>query len=429
MAADDLEVPAARRIFPDAGEPAKRSGALGLTYLLGEADNGRPGTIDPIRVRMETDLADGASLAGYVWLPTKRDVDIVVLACHGFNHYIGNGVYARLGTELAEHGIAMVGVTVEGHGRSGGLPGWIRNFDRMCEQPLQFLDVVTGGGSADGTASARLVGPEGEDGGPLTAPLLPRGLPTFVLGESMGGAVAVHCCQKRPRLFAGAALLAPMCGIDPGMMPNACLMVVGQGLAACVPTWPVAPVPDRLPVCFHAANTAKLAATNLDTLRYTGRLRIGTGVELHRGAMATAKAASSFATPLLVFHGDDDHLTSAKASAAFFASCKSSDKTYVHCPGARHGLWWEPLHTRQAVLADLLAFFLSRARSTHHRAAIVSYPRRGTDEPLHVGPGEVFSDAPGTKYPDDWPGAFSAAAETKAARVSDADVADALPES
>lgn len=41
-----------------------------------------------------------------------------------------------------------------------------------------------------------------------------RGLPHFLLGQSMGGAVAIKALLKEPQQWDGLVLVAPMCKVD-----------------------------------------------------------------------------------------------------------------------------------------------------------------------------------------------------------------------
>ena len=44
-----------------------------------------------------------------------------------------------------------------------------------------------------------------------------RGLPHFLLGQSMGGAVALKVHLKQPREWDGVVLVAPMCKVSLGI--------------------------------------------------------------------------------------------------------------------------------------------------------------------------------------------------------------------
>jgi alpha-beta hydrolase superfamily lysophospholipase len=397
-------------------------GARGLTYLLGEEENGRPPTLTPLVIEYESAHAEGARLRGHIWLPADgTKVKSVVLACHGYNHYIGNALYTRLASELCAEGVAVLGLTLEGHGRSGGVLAWVRDFESLVLQELEFYDVCCG---VPGSPPADVISTRGKRlaAGSSVLPVMSGDVPVVLVGESMGGAVAIDCCQARPRDFAGVVLIAPMCGIEARVLPHPCLIAVGELVARCFPTAPITPMTDTLPLGFR--DPGKLPIVLLDSIRYPGRTRIGTGICLRNASIRIAATASKFSAPLLMFHGTADVMTSPVASRRFFEDCSSSDKTYIEVPGARHSLWWEPLPNRQAMLSDITRFVLSRSAGFAATArgapgavapaasapgavapaasAVLSYPER--TGPYLVSAGKPFSTKPATVPPSDWPG-------------------------
>lgn len=392
-------------------------GPTGLTYLLGEEENGRPPTLVPVVLEYESAFAEGARLRGHVWLPPAgSEVKSVVLACHGYNHYIGNALYTRLASELCSEGIALLGLTLEGHGRSGGLLAWIRGFDFLVQQELEFYDLCCG---VAGSPVATLVDTRGKrlGAGSSVLPLVSKTTPLAALGESMGGALALKCCMARPAAFAAVVLIAPMCGIEASMLPHPCLFALGQLVARCVPTAPIAPMRDTLPLCFR--DPGKLALVLRDGVRYTGRTRIGTGIELCAASLSIAARPRAFDRPVLCFHGSEDVMTSPTASRRFFEECASKDKTYIEVPGGRHSLWWEPLPTRKAMLADIVRFVLTRSAGvTTPASAVIAFPERSG--PFHVPPGRPFSTEPASSPPSDWPGFDTAPGTTLPERLGHA---------
>jgi alpha-beta hydrolase superfamily lysophospholipase len=92
------------------------------------------------------------------------------------------------GTRLAQAGYAVYGVDFEGHGRSEGLQGYVPSFDVLVSDCDAFFAAVVAS-----TANTDL--------------------PRFLLGESMGGAVALLLHRARPSYWTGAVLVAPMCKV------------------------------------------------------------------------------------------------------------------------------------------------------------------------------------------------------------------------
>lgn len=47
-----------------------------------------------------------------------------------------------------------------------------------------------------------------------------KGLPHFILGQSMGGAVTLKIHLKEPKLWDGVVLVAPMCKVSSNISPR-----------------------------------------------------------------------------------------------------------------------------------------------------------------------------------------------------------------
>lgn len=122
---------------------------------------------------------DGMRLPLTLWRPAG-DPRAVVLALHGFNDYRRS--FEETGAFLAARGVAVYAYDQRGFGETAGAGGWF--------------------GEARLAADVR-----------LTASLIRArhpGLPLYLLGESMGGAVALRALAAQPGDWAdGLILLAP----------------------------------------------------------------------------------------------------------------------------------------------------------------------------------------------------------------------------
>lgn len=121
---------------------------------------------------------DGLALPLRVWRP-EGQARAVVLGLHGFNDY--SGAFREVGPKLAAAGVALYAYDQRGFGAAPGRGLW-HGADRM---------------QADAAAALRLLRAE--------AP----GRPVFLLGLSMGGAVAMTVLADAPGLADGAMLVGP----------------------------------------------------------------------------------------------------------------------------------------------------------------------------------------------------------------------------
>lgn len=92
------------------------------------------------------------------------------------------------GERLAGAGFAVYGLDYEGHGHFDGLQGYVPDMDALVVDCDAFFV-----SKAKACSSYR----------------------RFLLGESMGGAVALLLHRARPNFWTGAVLVAPMCKVLP----------------------------------------------------------------------------------------------------------------------------------------------------------------------------------------------------------------------
>ena len=134
--------------------------------------------LDPCNCAVVVD--DGARLPLRVWGLEIEAPQAVVLGLHGFGDHAG--AFNRAGGQLARSGIRTYAIDQRGFGRAAGRGLW-HGTDRM---------------SADVAVLVRLLAER-------HAPA-----PVYLLGLSMGGAVAMVTAGDRPNLpLAGIALVAP----------------------------------------------------------------------------------------------------------------------------------------------------------------------------------------------------------------------------
>mmetsp|Transcript_51336 Transcript_51336/g.154240 ORF Transcript_51336/g.154240 Transcript_51336/m.154240 type:complete len:358 (-) Transcript_51336:597-1670(-) len=125
--------------------------------------------------------------------PAKAsDIKAVVCLCHGYGDnvsYLKRVEYRR----YVRAGIAVVMIEYEGHGRSDGLIGMTPRFDSIIDDVSSFFEEVT------------------EKKYP--------GKKRFLVGESMGGAVAMLTHNRKPALWTGVVFICPMCKVSDNMLP------------------------------------------------------------------------------------------------------------------------------------------------------------------------------------------------------------------
>uniref|UniRef100_A0ACD5WWT6 Uncharacterized protein n=3 Tax=Avena sativa TaxID=4498 RepID=A0ACD5WWT6_AVESA len=239
------------------------------------------------------------------------------------------------GTRLARAGYAVYGMDYEGHGRSLGLRGYVPSFDVLvADCDAHFASVVNN---------------------------QQKPLPRFLLGESMGGAVALLLHRLRPTYWTGAVLVAPMCRITAEMKPCPAVTRLLDTVARVVPTWKVVPTRNVIGAAYRTQ--AKRDEIRRNPYCYKSRPRLGTAHQLLRASQRVETEVLARVTlPFLVVHGGADTVTDPEASRLLCREAPSDDKTLKLYPGMWHALTSGELPENiDLVFADIIAWLDHRS--------------------------------------------------------------------
>lgn len=285
--------------------------------------------------------SDGLSLHMHTWRPHSDERTgaagepprAVVAIVHGMGEH--GGRYARLADHFASLGIATVTYDLRGHGRSGGARVFVKRFDEYLADTEIFLTHVRA-----------TFGP----------------VPLFVLGHSMGGAIAaLYTITRAPAHVRGLLLSSPALG--PGEPVAPWMVKAGHWVSRWLPKVPVFKVdPAKI-----SRDESVVLAARADPLNAYRGTPARTAAEL-LDAMARIHAnASALHLPLYIFHGTADRLTAPWASEQFHGNAGSQDKTLRLYPGHFH----ETLNDleREKVIDDLTQWLLRHLDTAKARAA------------------------------------------------------------
>ncbi|PNT73022.1 caffeoylshikimate esterase isoform X2 [Brachypodium distachyon] len=250
----------------------------------------------------------GMSLFACRWIPSNgKPAKALVFLCHGYA--VECSVTMRdTGERLARAGYAVYGVDYEGHGKSDGLQGYVPSFDALVQDCDAFFTAVV--------ASTR----SGDK------------LPRFLLGESMGGAVALLLHRARPSYWSGAVLVAPMCKIAEEMKPHPVVVRVLKAMTSIVPAWRIVPSKDVIDAAHRTQESRDEIRRN--PCCYKGKPRVKTAFELLRVSLHLENdVLPRVSLPFLIVHGGDDKVTDPAVSELLYRSAASQDKTLNLYPG------------------------------------------------------------------------------------------------
>ena len=272
---------------------------------------------------LELNTADGLSLAGRVWMPeTPRAIIALV---HGIAEHSGR--YAFLAERANQRGLGVVSVDLRGHGRSPGERSYVERFDDY------LLDV---------------------DALLAKATELAVGRPVFLMGHSMGGAIALRWVAQRRQPVAGLILSSAALRIG-GDVPRL-LVALAPFLSRGLPHLRG----KRFDPAVISRDPAAVAAYVNDPLVSLEAPPARTGAELLRVMESNHAAAAGLTLPVYLFHGDADRLTDPAGSREIHDLWGGQDRTLRLWPGSRH----ETLNDldRETVAAELFEWVAARCQ-------------------------------------------------------------------
>jgi acylglycerol lipase len=267
---------------------------------------------------------DGVELPLYRW-PVAGTRRATVALLHGLAEHAGR--YAALAERLNAAGIELLAIDLRGHGQAPGKRARIDRFDDY------LLD-------AEG-----LLGGAAREGGPL-----------FLMGHSMGGAIAaLYAIERLPasgHRLAGLILSSP--ALAPGRDVPRWMLTMSQIISRVWPGFPAM----KIDAALLSRNAAIVEANRNDPLVHHGAIPARTGAEILLAMARIERGRAGLQVPLLVYHGTADKLTEPDGSRAFGQHAGSPDKTLTLHEASYH----ETMNDldRERVIGELLAWIEAR---------------------------------------------------------------------
>jgi len=262
----------------------------------------------------------------------------VILFCHGYQDnpsFLKRMEYQR----FVKAGFAVVMIEYEGHGRSDGPNALIPCFDTLLNDVHAYFKHIV----------------ETE-------------FPTkkkFLMGESMGGAVAYSLIQNHGDFYDGVILVAPMVKIQiapPDWITNILSCLLGKsGTVDSFTILPIAPSKGGDIASLSFRDEKKLLWAKVCPTKHDRKPRLATARELLGATRKISASLGDFDAPFLVQHGLEDFVTCPKISEALYRESQSEDKTLKLYQGMRHNLTAGELDENiDTVFDDAIAWALAR---------------------------------------------------------------------
>ncbi len=289
---------------------------------------------------------DGFPLAGHSWIPAHPKAMIAVI--HGLGEHSGR--YARFARAAAAQNIGVVAIDLRGHGASFGERTYV---DRFSDYLLD-ADALMG--------LARKVA---------------AGLPLFLMGHSMGGAVAMRWVAERQPDLVG--LILSSAALKIGNDVSKLLINLAPVISRFAPHLRVKKVESDL----LSRDKAEVEAYRKDPLVCHLPTPARTGAELLWAIESNRAAARVQTLPLYLFHGDADQLTDPNGSRELYTLWGCPDKTLRIWPRSRH----EALNDldRDSVMEELFSWVdtkvddkISAAKHEEERQAAAKVAAKST---------------------------------------------------
>ena len=244
----------------------------------------------------------------------NQQVRGVICYCHGYMDnvsFLKRVEYQR----WVKKGFAVVMIEYEGHGRSDGVNTFIPCWNTLIGDVEQYFREVT---------AAKFPNKK-----------------KFLMGESMGGAVAFDVMSRNRAEYDGVIFVCPMVKVSvtpPKIVVNTLRALLGEpGSANAFSMLPVSPSKGNISdLSFKDKEKMKLAISAPSA--FGRKPRLGTAREILETTERISKTVSQFDAPFIILHGLADFVTCPKMSEDFYNESCSKDKQIKLYKGMRHAL-------------------------------------------------------------------------------------------
>jgi len=263
------------------------------------------------------------SIYRQAWLPDKKDIRASVVLLHGLGEHSGR--YAEVAGHLVAAGCAVYALDHRGHGRSGGHRVVVDRFAHAVE------DIHTLIRHAKNEQKRK---------------------PLFLLGHSMGGALAISTAIKHGSDIDALILSGPAVALD-GAPPL--IGPISSLLSLLAPKMGLFSIDPAL----VSRDQSMVDAYASDPLNAHGKVPARTLSEIVKFVAVVPALLHAIKMPLLVQHGSEDKLAGVKGSEMVVKRVSSTDVTLKVYPGLYHEIYNELPADRAQVFADLVAWIKS----------------------------------------------------------------------
>uniref|UniRef100_A0A8C3D731 Monoglyceride lipase n=1 Tax=Cairina moschata TaxID=8855 RepID=A0A8C3D731_CAIMO len=236
--------------------------------------------------------ADGQHLFCRYWKPATAARALVFIA-HGAGEHCGR--YDDLAQRLTELNLFVFAHDHVGHGQSEGDRMVVSDFHVFIRDSLQHIDLMK------------------KDH---------PGLPVFILGHSMGGAISILTASERLGDFSGMVLISPLVVASPEVA-TPIKVFAAKVLNLVLPNLSLGSIdPNAV-----SRNKKEMESYTSDPLVYHGGMKVSFVIQLMNAIARIERALPKLTLPVLVLHGSSDKLCDIRGSYLLMDTVQSQDKT------------------------------------------------------------------------------------------------------
>jgi len=268
--------------------------------------------------------ADGLHLRCQHWPVEQEPPRFLTHLMHGFGSHSGR--FEEAASKLNSIGGHVFSHDQVGHGESEGERANVTDFNIYVRDSLQFIKA--------------------------TSDKFP-GVPVFVMGQSMGAALALVVADENPTVVNGVILLAGMLGPDPRVTPMKKALL--QMASYFLPRLTIVTMTDDNCSTLKEENES---AEN-DPLKISV-IKTRMLVQLTSLAQKALSLHATFEVPFIAMHGTADTTCDPALSKSLYDNSPATDKTFKLYQQCKHDLIHEALADRTKCYQDIFTWIEAR---------------------------------------------------------------------
>ncbi|KAF6088632.1 monoglyceride lipase [Phyllostomus discolor] len=293
--------------------------------------------------------ADGQYLFCRYWKPTGTPKALIFVS-HGAGEHCGR--YDELAQMLVGLELLVFAHDHVGHGQSEGERMVVSDFHVFIRDVLQHVEIMQ-----------------------KDYP----GLPVFLLGHSMGGAIAILTAAEKPGHFSGMILISPLVLANPESATTF-KVLAAKILNLVLPNMSLGPIDASVlsrnktelqggslitSICICGSlGPDKVDLYNTDPLICRAGLKVCFGNQLLNAVSRVERALPKLTLPFLLLQGSADRLCDSKGAYLLMESAKSQDKTLKIYEGAYHVLHKELPEVTNSVFHEINTWVSQRTAAS-----------------------------------------------------------------